>query len=141
MKTFFFTIYLSRLMAASGDHKSGHEKNNQKCLVALLNNFTLNEEFGPGTSAITRCLSDRKNAKVILNLNQFCVDDIGSNNAACGPGRAYGLFTMLTMYKDYQITNGMIPEKNFPNGGHVPFARCSTGLCERSKYPGPNQPI
>lgn len=66
------------------------------CPVGLVTGLTLDEEFGPGASQITRCLVLRTNIKVVMQINQF----------ESRPGRPYGLTNISRMINDYEITNG-----------------------------------
>jgi len=79
--------------------------------------MTLDEEFGAGASAITRCLSDRRRVKAVVQINHFCQDDVPDAN--CGADRAFGLFNMNNMFEDYAITNGMVPGKDFETIGVI----------------------
>jgi hypothetical protein len=64
--------------------------------VGLVSGLTLEEEFGPGTSQITRCLIMNYGIKVVMQINQF----------ESSPGRAYGIRNIPTMINDYEITHG-----------------------------------
>ena len=71
---------------------------NIKCPVNLINGLTLDDEFGAGTAAITRCLV-KDDIKVVYQINKFC------NDATCT--RAYALGNILNAIQDYEITHGM----------------------------------
>lgn len=71
---------------------------NEDCPVGLVSGKTLDEEFGPGTSAITRCLEKRSRVKVVFNINQFC-----TNNCT----QPYALGNVVNAINDYEITHGM----------------------------------
>lgn len=66
------------------------------CPVGLVTGLTLEEEFGPGTSQITRCLIFRNNIKMLVHIDKF----------ESSPGRPYGLTNILRTINDYEITNG-----------------------------------
>lgn len=66
------------------------------CPVGLINGLTLDEEFGAGTSQITRCLVFRTNVKMVMQINTF----------ESRPGRPYGLHNLIPILDDYEITNG-----------------------------------
>jgi hypothetical protein len=66
------------------------------CPVGLVTGLTLDEEFGPGTSEITRCLVMRNNIKMLVHIDQF------EEN----PGRPFGLVNIQRSINDYEITNG-----------------------------------
>jgi hypothetical protein len=53
-------------VASAGD-------SNNECPVGLVNGLTLNDEFGPGTSDLTKCLDRRHNVKVVMQINQLCL--------------------------------------------------------------------
>jgi intracellular sulfur oxidation DsrE/DsrF family protein len=90
---------------------------------------TLNDEFGPGTSELTTCLSSREDIKIVMQLNQSCRDSyathpVGNNGkptgevsrvvnniANCANNRAYALGNLRNMWKDLTITNGIAPEQ------------------------------
>jgi len=76
---------------------------NNECPVDLVKGLSLNDEFGPGTSDLTRCLDRRHNVKVVMQINQFCRDAV--KNADCT--RAYALGNIQNMINDYEITHGM----------------------------------
>lgn len=71
----------------------------QECPVGLVNNQSLDVEFGTGTQANTRCAEFRHNVKVVVQVNTYCGD------AACS--KAYALGNIKNLIKDYEITNGM----------------------------------
>jgi len=89
---------------------------------------TLDEEFGPGTSELTTCLTNREDVKIVMQLNKSCRDSyathpVGTNGkptgdvsrvvnniANCADDRAYALGNLRNMIKDLKITNGIAPE-------------------------------
>jgi intracellular sulfur oxidation DsrE/DsrF family protein len=89
---------------------------------------TLDEEFGPGTSELTNCLTNRENVKIVMQLNKSCRDSyathpVGTNGkptgdasrvvnniANCADNRAYALGNLRNMIKDLKITNGIESE-------------------------------
>ncbi len=75
------------------------------CPVGLLNGKTLDEEFGPGTQQITRCLEKREDVKVLYQINKACRDE------ACS--RPYALGNIRNAINDYKITHGMALGKGF----------------------------
>jgi intracellular sulfur oxidation DsrE/DsrF family protein len=84
---------------------------NRECPVGLVNDLALNDEFGPETDVLTRCLERRHNVKVVMQVNRFCRDSVP--NADCADNRAYALGNMRNMIKDYEITHGMVPRRDF----------------------------
>lgn len=93
---------------AGGDHRWGKGGNNE-CPVGLVSGMTLNDEFGPGTQGLTRCLERRHNVKVVIQINKFCRDSVA--NADCT--RPYALGNITNMLNDYETTHGMEPGKDF----------------------------
>ncbi|MGA1824665.1 MAG: hypothetical protein ACMUIP_08365 [bacterium] len=67
------------------------------CPVGLVYGLTLEEEFGPTASVLTRCLSIRNNIKVIARINKL----------EYNPGVSITR-PLTTMLDDYAITNGTI---------------------------------
>lgn len=66
------------------------------CPVGLIAGLTLEEEFGPGTSQITRCLIFNYDNKMLFHISQF----------ESSPGRPYGLGNITAAINDYEITHG-----------------------------------
>mgnify|MGYP005839480611 CR=1 FL=1 len=74
-----------------------HDKDkqgNNACPVGLVTNITLDDEFGPGTQALTHCLKKRHNVKMVVQINQF----------TDAQGRPYGLGNINNILADYEIT-------------------------------------
>jgi intracellular sulfur oxidation DsrE/DsrF family protein len=78
---------------------------NVECPVGLVNGLELDDEFGPGTEALTGCIKKRHQVKVVVQVNQFCRDAVP--NPACT--RPYALGNIRNMIADYEITHGMMP--------------------------------
>ena len=74
------------------------------CPVGLVNGLTLDEEFGPGTSEITRCLKSKR-IKVLYQINAAC------GNAECT--KPYSLGNIQNAINDYEITHGLTLGVNF----------------------------
>jgi intracellular sulfur oxidation DsrE/DsrF family protein len=72
------------------------------CTVGAVSGLTLDEEFGAGAQALTRCLKKRRDVKVVMQVNQHC-DTM--TNGVCT--RAYGLHNIGNMLDDYEITHGL----------------------------------
>ncbi|MGA1824031.1 MAG: DsrE family protein [bacterium] len=66
------------------------------CPIGLLTGLTLDEEFGPGASEITKCLTFKYNIKALVQINKF----------EARPGRPYALGNIASMINDYEITHG-----------------------------------
>ena len=93
----------SNLAFASGDDDHGKAK----CPVGLVNNLTLNAEFGPGSSSITHCVKVRHHLKVVVEINRRCRSWSDSSSSGSCSGGPDALGNMENMVKDYEITNGM----------------------------------
>jgi len=74
------------------------------CPVGLVNGLPLNDEFGPGTRAITRCL-DNRSIRVVYQINSTCRND------ACT--KPYALGNIKNAYNDYVVTHGLRPDMDF----------------------------
>jgi intracellular sulfur oxidation DsrE/DsrF family protein len=96
---------------ANGDHRWQRGENNE-CPVGLVNKLTLDDEFGPGSKELTRCLERRHRVKVVVQINKFC-RDAAATVAACAEGRAYALGNINNMIKDYETTHGMVRGKDY----------------------------
>lgn len=79
------------------------------CPVDLVTGMSLDEEFGPGSSAITHCLQKRTRVKLLIQANDFCLDRV--SNAECK--RPYALINLPKMIEDYEITHGMKMGRDF----------------------------
>ena len=66
------------------------------CPVGSVSGLSIEEEFGPGASQITRCLTMSYGNKMVVQINQF----------ESRPGRAYGLGNLQAAIDDYKITHG-----------------------------------
>lgn len=93
------TLPINAVMADDDDHRN----NNKECPVGLVTGMTLDEEFGPGSADITHCLQQRKRVKLVVQANQFCMDNV--SNAECT--RPYALLNLTKMIDDFEITHGM----------------------------------
>jgi intracellular sulfur oxidation DsrE/DsrF family protein len=83
------------------------------CPVGLLDeDVTLDDEFGNGTEELTRCIEKRKKVKVVVQINNFCRNAVGSISD-CPITRAYALGNIDNMIKDYEITHGMERGKDY----------------------------
>jgi len=73
----------------------------------------LNDEFGAGTTTITRCLSDQNKPKVVMQINLACRDsyvdgDVVKNDVGhCASNRAYALGNITNMIADYEGSHGI----------------------------------
>jgi len=99
----------------------------ETCPVGLVSGKPLDEEFGPGTSDLTTCLSKREGIKIVMQLNKSCRDSyathptdkngkpsgdskVVNNIANCADNRPYALGNLRNMIKDLEITNGIAPD-------------------------------
>ena len=71
------------------------------CPVGLVSGLTLDDEFGEGAAAVTRCVENRQRVKVLYQINQEC------KNSACSA--AYAIGNINNAIKDYTVTAGMSP--------------------------------
>ena len=83
-------------------YAAGH---NNECPVGLVKGLSLNDEFGLGTSDLTKCISRRDNVKLLIQINQYC------GNSTCS--RAYALHNIYNVIADYETTYGMRPGKDY----------------------------
>ena len=113
---------------ASAEEEDAGGASNNECPVGLVKGETFDEEFGYGTSDLTRCLDRRHNVKVVMQINKPCRDswvndagEVKNNVAKCRRGeeapldfgRSYALGNINNMIKDYEITHGMVVGKDY----------------------------
>lgn len=84
-------------------------RGNNTCPVGLVSGMTLDTEFGPGSSALTHCLERRHGVKLVLQINQYCLDNVP--NVQCT--RPFGLIHAANMVDDYEITHGMVAGRDY----------------------------
>ncbi len=92
---------------------SSDSKGAEQCPVGLVSGLTLDQEFGPGASMITRCIKKRRHVRVVFQINRFCADST-VDNATMSPFKStctspYALGQMMNVINDYEITDGMKP--------------------------------
>ena len=82
------------------------DNDDAKCPVGLVAGMTIEEEFGPGAAAVTRCLKKTNNVKVVYNVLRDCR---GSAGSACmaGSGKPFAIGNIENAISDYNITHGM----------------------------------
>ena len=102
--------------------KADDDSENKACPVGLVNGMTIDEEFGAGVQEKTRCLENRKEVKLVMQVNMACRDttvvwnsDTNSyaleNHArSCGEKRGFGIAQMKNMIADYMVTHGIDSE-------------------------------
>ncbi len=120
-------------------HADKDQRGARTCPVGLVNGMTLDTEFGPGTAALTHCLERRHDVRLVLQVNQYCLDNVP--NAQCV--RPFGLIHAANMVDDYEITHGMAAGRDYDfvivahtGGGPLmlkesPFAEQVRGLMAR----------
>jgi len=99
----------SSINSSNSNFSSGvilhHEDDDDKnCPVGLVSGLSLDDEFGPGTSEITRCIQ-KTPVKVVYQINITCGDE------ACN--KPYALGNIQNAINDYQITHGLMLGKDF----------------------------
>ena len=85
-------------------------KGNNECPVGLVSGMSMDDEFGPGTQALTQCLKKRHNVKMVVQINQFCTNAATPESCAASP---YGLNNIRNILDDYEITHGMQPGRDY----------------------------
>lgn len=100
-----------------------------ECIAGQVTGMSLETEFGPGVSEITRCLTKGGQVKLVIQVNKACRDTtvvatnsgyaIENHARSCTPGnpsnplaygRGYGIAQAKAMINDYTITNGILPQ-------------------------------
>lgn len=107
MKNFLYLLSVTVFLMSSTSVMADDNKN--KCPVGLVTGMTLDQEFGPGSADITNCLEQRKDVKLVIQANQFCMDNV--SNAECT--RPYALLNLAKMIEDFEITHGMKPGRDY----------------------------
>ena len=97
-------VWGTPVLADDDDHHGSNE-----CPVGLVSGLSLDDEFGPGSQAATRCLDKRKRVKIVMQVNQFCRDAVANKDCT----RAFALGNITNMIKDYEITHGMVQGKDY----------------------------
>jgi intracellular sulfur oxidation DsrE/DsrF family protein len=92
---------------AIADRDDDHQ--NRECTVGLVTGMSLDQEFGPGSANITHCLQRRAHVKLVVQANQFCMDNV--SNPECT--RPFALLNLFKMIDDFEITHGMKPGRNY----------------------------
>ena len=98
------------------------DPNKNECPVGLVTGQSIEDEFGEGVSGITRCIKNRGQIKLVMQVNQSCRDTTVVSDGAggymlenhpksCGGGRGYGIAQMKNMINDYVVTHGIPADK------------------------------
>jgi len=77
-------------------------KGNNECPVGLVSGMSMDDEFGPGTSDITKCIKKRHQVKMVVQINQY-----GTDTAP------YALGNITNIIDDYEITHGMVRGRDY----------------------------
>jgi len=111
----FVFISLVNVPMAFADRN--HEDKKDDCPVGLVKGLTLDEEFGEGIQAVTRCLENRKKIKLVMQINKACRDTtvvatntgyaIENHARSCAENRGYGIAQLKNMLADYKVTHGI----------------------------------
>lgn len=116
-KIFGLMLMLGLSMNTTAVMADDDDDDNQACPVGLVSGQTIDQEFGTGINAITRCVENRKKIKVVMQVNQACrdtsiVDGALRNHAdKCGTSRGYGIAQMRNMILDWVVTHGIPVDK------------------------------
>jgi intracellular sulfur oxidation DsrE/DsrF family protein len=102
-------LFSTLFLMMSANQALADRGGNNECPVGLVSGMTLDDEFGPGSGDLTQCLKKRHRVKVVIQVNQFCRDSVPNNECT----RAYALGNMSNMIKDYEITHGMKPGRDY----------------------------
>lgn len=115
--------------------------NSENCVGSLWtdasgNTISMDDKFGPGAQAVTRCLGETKDAKVVYQINTLHKD--ANQNAP------YAVGNILNHIVDFEKTHGMTSENyeivvvvhssGWPlvlNGAANPYASAMTDLVSR----------
>jgi len=103
MKNLLLILSVLYLCAVQLNVYASETDDEGECPVGLVNGLSLNQEFGAGSEQITHCLQQREKVKLLVQANQFCMDNV--SNASCT--RPYALLNLEKMIDDYEITHGM----------------------------------
>jgi intracellular sulfur oxidation DsrE/DsrF family protein len=108
----FIAATLMAALVSFPSHAAKDNNGNKACPVGFVKDLSLDDEFGPGTQELTRCIKVRTQVKMVVQINQFC-----SNNtnpaAGCGTTPPYALNNISNILDDYEITHGMKPGKDY----------------------------
>ena len=85
-------------------------KGNTECPVGLVSGQTLDDEFGPGTADLTKCIKKRHQVKMLVQINQFCTAPATPESCATSP---YALNNIKNIIDDYEITHGMVRGRDY----------------------------
>lgn len=100
-------------IAGGGRHHDGERNwlgsSDDDCPVGLVTNLELDDEFGPGTEELTRCLERRDNVRVVIQINKFCRDAVANDECT----RPYALGNIRNMINDYEVTHGMVQGRDY----------------------------
>jgi len=105
-KTIFAGIIFITILGIGNSNagSSNFDFNTDNCVASKWtddtgNPISIEEKFGPGTMALTRCLGKTSKVKALFQINQEC------KNAACDA--AYAVGNINNQITDYVVTHGM----------------------------------
>jgi len=101
------------------------------CPKDLVSGIPLDEEFGVGTSEITRCLKKHDDIRVVYPLNRVCKNDI------CD--KAYALGNIRNAISDYEITHGLLLHEDYDITGVLYSAGAIFAIDNNAAIPFPDQ--
>lgn len=104
----FFSLLLINTAVVADDDDDDDFWNSENCVASKWfdpdgNNISIEDKFGPGTMAVTRCLAKTKKIKVVYQINAEC------KNAECTA--AYAIGNIINHIIDLTITHGISSDK------------------------------
>lgn len=106
------------LFAATVQADDKRHRSNEACPVGSLNPAlypnpatALDDEFGPGVGALTRCNDKRHHVKVVFQLNTSQV--VPPATPTSPALNCYGLGNIANVIDDYEITHGMVRGRDY----------------------------
>ncbi|MHB1186062.1 DsrE family protein [Thiobacillus sp.] len=88
-------------MPVFADDDGKMKRGNNECPVGLVSGMSLDDEFGPGSQELTRCIKKRHDVKMVVQIFQLCA------NGAATCTSPYALGNISNILDDYEITHGM----------------------------------
>jgi intracellular sulfur oxidation DsrE/DsrF family protein len=102
-----FNAAIGTLMVGLVSMPAFAQGGNTECPVGLVNGLSLDDEFGPGTQQLTRCLAKRAQVKMVVQIHQLCA------NGAATCTNPYALGNIRNILDDYEITHGMTAGRDY----------------------------
>jgi len=93
--------------SAAAFSSNGNDLNTEKCVGSIWkdasgNTISVDDQFGEGSAAVTRCLANTKRVKVLYQINVEC------KSAACDG--AYAIGNIKNHINDLEVTHGLTPK-------------------------------